>query len=53
MKAILDTHCWLWWVLEPSKLGSRIRPTDCWSLAELGPTRAMSSTSTTFASASG
>ena len=23
MKILLDTHCWLWWFLEPDKLGAR------------------------------
>lgn len=22
MKLLLDTHCWLWWVTEPTRLGS-------------------------------
>jgi PIN domain nuclease of toxin-antitoxin system len=25
MKILLDTHCWLWWIIEPDKLGDHAR----------------------------
>jgi len=25
MRILLDTHCWLWWVAEPDKLGDKAR----------------------------
>ena len=25
MKFIIDTHCWLWWIAEPEKLGEHAR----------------------------
>ena len=25
MKYLLDTHCWLWWILEPENLGSKFK----------------------------